>query len=375
MLLLLAISCGKDHIENTQVILENETISGQVFNIPEDYCCNAKVAIIKDISVDTLPTYDTLAIKEADDDGKYLFDNIIPEQENLFITLVEPKLQVRASDVTPDGDDQEDGPYKIGVYLHQNENDDGNNFEIIQSSNPCLATIQGSVYISTIGNLTPQPNQPINLYTNKDNAPDQLLSTTITDQNGDYKFEINQSELDAIIVLDTTATTVPIIDMQGYDTSTEANEVFLAAENQIHCLITDSCIIDNDNNFIINSPEQISSSISGYVRIDTNNDGIGDMPAPGKRVELYHRNADNVPMTPLVNGSNTDADGQFVFNNLEAGEYVLYYIGDGSGPPLVASYDQDQEAGEPNGPELIFIPVNILNVGDTDENNYFILSD
>ncbi len=128
---------------------------------------------------------------------------------------------------------------------------------------------------------------------------------------------------------------------------------------------------DDGNTFTI-SPKSSSNnpSITGKVWFDQDQDEVGETGLSNKRIELYHRNSDNVPMMPLVQSTYSDSDGVFEFKNLEKGQYVLYYIGNGD-HMVHSGYDVDQESGEPDRPEAFFIPVNVESETSSDSLNYF----
>jgi len=108
LLLCVVLGCNKDYQIEDPVLLDNETISGSVSYLDDIPCCkDITVSIVrKDIAVDST-ILEVLGTVEVDEDGDYLFDNILPGQENLYLTINESVHIHSAMDETPDGDEDE----------------------------------------------------------------------------------------------------------------------------------------------------------------------------------------------------------------------------------------------------------------------------
>ncbi len=373
-------ACGEDNITHSSKVLEKETISGTITFSVDTICC-LDVSVVKySYEGDSIESIEILSTVKTDSDGNYLFNNIIPEQENLFIQITSNTINVNnitASDSTPDGDDFEDGSIKgvIGVYLEIDEKDDGNDFNISTQQSCSTNIVKGKVVSDNGTDMTPIPHQPMAIYVRDENGyPADLLSSTITDMNGEYEFFLTPIVYDAVIVLDEEFSPIPeIISISAVDESPDGDPS-MGSEQNFLPVDLDSCEVDEDNNFyILPAISNSMVSISGFVLLDEDKNGVGEAPLSGKRIELYHRNSDNVPQTPQVGVTHSESDGTFAFKNIDPGEYVLYFIGNGN-HQLNNSFDKDQEPGEPSGPELIFIPVDIPEEGYVDSLNYYLMN-
>ena len=367
----LACACGQDEDIVTTSILENETISGTVLFEDGTLCCPGEEVLIIQFAIDDSLNIDTLSSTGVNEDGSYLFNNILPGTDDLYIQLAESRRLLSSKDDTPDGDLFEDhpDPNLIGVFLEENENDDGNNF--VKTLSRCeLSLISGNVY-GEVNDRVIRLSQPveIRLYDTDDNGDltDLIASTTTNDS---YRFEVDNN-VNAVLEIDDSNLATPPVAYRILDESPD-DDPLGATIIQLPAYV-DSCEVDSDNNFYLVFNPENPTRISGFALIDTNEDGQGDLAAAGQRIELYNRNSENVPMTPLVDAQNTAADGSFVFNDITPGEYVLYYIGDGS-YEAIEGFDEDQEAGEPNNNIPHFISVDIPNESSVDENNVFVLA-
>ena len=375
-LLSLIISCGKDQETASSQVLENESISGTVrYNTGNDCCPPLDVAIIKAVTNNPPDTIivDTLSITTVDKDGNYLFDNILPGLEDLYITLVDTRPIISATDDTPDGDEFENFPGQIwiGVFVEEDENDDGNNF-VIRQEECDKSTVAGGVY-SVVGQDTTSLSAQVtfNLYSTNANG-DILDLIDSRSSTGFYSFNVN-NEFQGVVEIDYTTGPTPLmpVAISAIDESPDNDP--LTGPSITHLPVElDSCEIDSDNNFYLFFNPQIPS-ISGYVLLDRNDDGVGDDPISDQRIELYMRSTTNVPMTPLINSTQSDENGEFNFHDLPVGEYILYFIGDGQ-YNVIKGYDEDQEAGEPDNNQANFISVDIIDENIADNNNIFLLS-
>ncbi|MFN8355009.1 MAG: SdrD B-like domain-containing protein [Spirosomataceae bacterium] len=70
-------------------------------------------------------------------------------------------------------------------------------------------------------------------------------------------------------------------------------------------------------------------SIGDYVWKDLNKNGLQDKGEPavsGVKVELYASNASGLPQGAALETTETDADGKYLFDSLETGDYVVKFI-------------------------------------------------
>lgn len=369
LFLFLAIGCGKDDEVTSSKLLTNETISGTVSYDNGDPCCTEiTVSIIKRAIIDTVN--DTLATVEIGPDGAYLFDNILPGQADLYITVNIDTHIVSATDETPDGDPIEGflGLW-IGVFLEEDENDDGNNF--VLGTSACESSlILGTVYSVIDQDTTELPEEIIiNLY-NTDANGNLLDLEDSRNTTGSFSFTVANG-FNGTLDIDFGSTSLMPFALSVKDESPDDDPTFGLEITHLP-VVLDSCETDADNNiylfFDVNQ-----TSISGTVLLDINEDGIGDEAIDNQRIELYERNSDNVPMMPLIDAINSDAAGKFEFYDIPEGEYVLYFIGNGQ-YNVVQSYDEDQESGEPNNDNPLFISVDIIDSEISDDNNLFLLN-
>ena len=298
------------------------------------------------------------------DDGTYGFEGIEPF-ENWWMQIITDIDSVSGFDETPDGDDGEqlvDAPIRIS--LTDGEHDDGNVFQLYQSNN-AKGSVLGQVSIDLNGDGIADEQKGginLNLYQTDETgslANGTLLTSTVTFENGTYSFNNLLPGNYAVQFADQDIFNV----ISSGDESPDADP--LSSSPRYIPTFIETNEIDDLNNFLI---EYRQLNISGQVLVDS----ISGIPAVNQRIELYLRSEDGVPMTPLINSINTDANGAFFFPWLEPNEYVLYFIGNGTYECL-SGEDTTPEAGEPLLEECFFIAVDIPTAETQDSGNLFIL--
>ena len=220
--------------------------------------------------------------------------------------------------------------------------------------------IYGSVTSDTDGdNLgdTPLQNVLIELL----NSGGVVVANTYTDVNGDYEFlnlvignyELRQTDLSGYQ------------SVSDQDESTGINDVD-GADGLVNNLIPVTLTIsenDLDNNFV----DAGLGAIAGYVNIDTNGDGVGDLPISGVLIELKDLTG------VVVDSKITDGNGFYVFLDVPAGQYTLEQT-DLPGYQDVADEDTSVGAFDPDGADGIIndiIPVTVA-PGEQDVDNNFV---
>jgi uncharacterized surface anchored protein len=127
-----------------------------------------------------------------------------------------------------------------------------------------------------------------------------VVQTTTTDANGNYTF--NNVPAGNYTVVETNKPGFSDVgDVDGGDPNVIA--VMLPPG-------TDS----TGNDFV---DERLPGVVSGSVLEDLDNDNVGDTPIPGVTVELKD------PAGNVVQTTTTDANGNYVFNNVPAGNYTV----------------------------------------------------
>ena len=119
---------------------------------------------------------------------------------------------------------------------------------------------------------------------------------------------------------------------------------------------------DRDNNFV----EVGLGAIAGYVRKDTDGDGLGDVPIPGVLIELKDLTG------TVISFTNTDGNGFYVFLDIPSGDYELVQT-DAPGYQDVSDQDTSVDATDPDGADGIVddkIPVTLA-PGEQDVDNDF----
>ena len=205
-----------------------------------------------------------------------------------------------------------------------------------------------------------------------------IVDRTDTNENGAYNFE-EVYEGDYEIVL-ANGDRFRIIAAGDYSSDGDPSDGFITEENRIE-VVLESGEIDSDNDFIV---RENRGRITGQVLIDTDNDGVGDIPVENNIVLLTFRGPEGAsvsnpdwPWNESV--STTDVNGVFSFGDdiPETGEFVIYNVGLAD-PDLicVSSEDLSPEPGEPQNqhPECIFIQCDLLTAESEDHDNVYILA-
>jgi len=186
-----------------------------------------------------------------------------------------------------------------------------------------------------------------------------LLIATTTNPNGNYIFtdlpagdyvvnEIQPTSFENVTEGDTTP-----------DTSDSTNAPDAPLDNQLSVTLTPG-EIDDGNDFV----EELLGSISGNVGEDIDNNDTADQPIPGVTINLFNSSGQ------LLATTTTDSNGDYIFPELPAGDYVVEEIQ----PPLYSDVSEGNPFPSPNPPTFVLdnlIPVT-LSPGEISTDNNFV---
>lgn len=397
IVLILFSSCGKDSVTTvtTPLTPTNQSVSGTAFydingnGLGEEPMIDAIVYLgdsillsTEDFKRDSILNPDILATT-IDMAGNYIFEGVNPrENQVLRICPIDAFSDLVGVDNNLDGDLNEALENElIQISIDVDETDDGNDF--VAYKLPILQLpplISGSVLEDTDGDLSgdlPISGRRLELYERAaDGLPvGQELGWVISDESGYFEFnDIPSGEYVIYLLVSTSGFVDCGVSMDqtpepGEPTNTQGC-------SYISVNLTNDITQDQDNVFVL-LPR--TPSISGNILEDIDQDLIGDLPAPGHRVELYERNAAGVPTSSTglpIAWDNSDENGYYSFSDIPEGEYVIYHIGTGDYPyDCVANIDQSPEPGEPTmHAGCQFISVNLTAAVSEDEDNVFVIS-
>jgi protocatechuate 3,4-dioxygenase beta subunit len=254
--------------------------------------------------------------------GYYLFDELEPGDYNVGFTL--PPNYVftgqdagadDASDSDVDPSTGQTGTYTLAA-LDSNMTADAG----IYFPTPTTASLGDKVWNDLDGDGIQDPNEPgfvgvtVTLYDSVGN----VVATTVTDASGNYQFD----DLDPGTY--SVGFTPPIGFVfspqgQGTDSTMDSNvDPFSGISGPV-------VLGPGENNPTIDAgltqQAPTSASLGNFVWNDVNNDGIQDPnEAPVAGVTVYLYAADG---TTILDSTVTDALGQYIFNDLTPGDYIL----------------------------------------------------
>jgi len=144
--------------------------------------------------------------------------------------------------------------------------------------------------------------------------------TGMTDANGNYLIDVPANDTYTVTVA-TPAGNVPTVgstDNNITDTTSENNTSHDGTGTSVTVGTVDNLTVD----FGFTPPK---GSWSGHVSKDTNDDDIGDENLSGVEIKLYTDENGNGIVDgndSLVGTTTTDANGTYIFTNLDAGDYI-----------------------------------------------------
>jgi hypothetical protein len=230
-------------------------------------------------------------------------------------------------------------------------------------------TISGSVLADDDNNNSgdsPISGVTLTLFSdpNADGDPSDgvLIATTVTNSLGAYTFA-DQPPGAYVVVQSQPVTHINVTDG---DTTVPADDT--ANASTLDNLIPVTIIggeTDSGNDFV----EELSSTISGFVRIDTDGNGSGDTPIAGVTLTLLDGSGnviDGDPVTPGIQPitAQTEGDGSYVFIGVPPGTYGVAQ----TVPPTFFALS-DADVGSPTTISNI-----IATAGGTAAGNDFVIS-
>ncbi|MBK9462530.1 MAG: carboxypeptidase regulatory-like domain-containing protein [Sphingobacteriales bacterium] len=274
---------------------------------------------------------DVIATTTTDDNGNYVFEGLPAGDYTVIVGQ------------GPDGTTPST-PSSITVTLAPGEDITTVDFGFTPVV-PELGSIGDFVWLDTNGDGVQDPGEtgiPSVIVTLYDSNGD-VLATTTTDQNGGYIFN------------DLPAGDYTVIVGSGPDDTTPSTPTSVSVtlgENEDY--------LDADFGF---TPIP-TGSIGDFVWNDTDGDGVqdpGETGIPGITVTLYDSNGDVIATTT------TDDNGNYVFDNLPAGDYTVV-VGsgpDGTNPSTPTSVDVTLTPGQDiTTVDFGFTPIPTGSIGD-----------
>lgn len=360
---------GDEPMANEIVLLGQEwSVNVAVFNIGyHDLTCAT-------INTDDYPIDPNLRITCTDENGNYVFEEVIEDNGGVIgIGLSSNEYNISGVDGTPDGDAMElDTGRDVYVQVIGDEVDDGNDFLVRIIPTKIRGVVTQDTTSDGHGDL-PVQGARFRLFHYDENT-DELVGAALDEvySDADGVYEFIEPEPGNYMVVGDVLTPIGLSIVRAMDTSVDPDggEIIFDHPNWIRVVLSPG-ETDDDNDFLY--AQFAVPNIRGRVLEDTNNDGLGDTPLQGHRVELYKRSDTGVPQGPIVADDFSNVGGYFSFHNVDPGEYVIYYIG--IGPyECVSNMDLSPEPGEPtNHPTCFFIQVDITSEGQLDDGNEFVV--
>ncbi len=197
-----------------------------------------------------------------------------------------------------------------GVYVSPNpatqtQLPDGEVEDYLVTVSPAQSSISGNVSEDTNNDNTgdtPLENVTVELLDSGGN----VIATTTTDASGNYTFT-NQPA---------GSYTIRQTNLAGYS---DVSDIDGGNLNQIAVTLT-AGVDSTGNDFIDEVTPPTLANISGNVSEDTNNDNTGDTPLENVTVQLLSNSGTVIATTT------TDVNGDYIFTNLEAGNYGVRQI-------------------------------------------------
>lgn len=254
----------------------------------------------------------------TDENGAYLFDNLVPGTYNLTLNLPGGYIFSPADQGNDESLDS-DGIEGIieNILISSGENDDTNDFGLITG-----ISIGDFVWNDLNANGIQDSNEPgianVEIILTGVNVNGLFVNlSTITDQNGRYGFSnvfVGTYTLSINILFGFSST----IRMAGSDRS------------------VDSDLPENSNNITININNNVSDfgydigligvgSIGDFVWEDLNCNGIAELNEPGISGVTINLQGTDLLGEAVQLSTSSNADGNYVFNNLKPGIYTLTF--------------------------------------------------
>jgi serine-aspartate repeat-containing protein C/D/E len=236
----------------------------------------------------------------TDASGNYLFTNLKPGTYSVqFDKATLPTGYVFTSkDAAADGVDSDADTATgktIQTVLDSGESDKTWDAGIVANPGSISGTVREDLDNNNSGD-TPIAGVTVQL---KDSTG-TVVQTTTTDANGNYTF--NNVPAGTYTVVET--------NKPGFS---DVGDVDGGDPNVIAVILTPGAT-STGNDFV---DERLPGVVSGTVLEDNDNDNVGDTPIPGVTVELKD------PAGNVVQTTTTDANGNYTFNNVPAGNYTV----------------------------------------------------
>jgi protocatechuate 3,4-dioxygenase beta subunit len=275
--------------------------------------------------------------------GNYLFDNLTPGDYTVgFTPPTNYTFTISSGTSEPDATNSDANPLTgrtTTVTLSAGENQRNIDAGLIFSQ-PATNSIGNRVWFDADGDGVQDANEAsvsgvtVTLY-----AADgvTVIATTVTDANGNYLFNNLPPNTNYIVGITPPAGMLLTSSTGTTDGNATTNSDFNPATFKTTAVNTGAAgnqITGIDAGLIMQPPAK--ASLGDKVWLDLNNDGLQDPDepgVPGVPVTLYAGDGVTVIATTV-----TDAFGNYIFNNLDAGAYV---VGFGTAPGYTRSTNQN----------------------------------
>ncbi|WP_214520231.1 SdrD B-like domain-containing protein [Staphylococcus pseudintermedius] len=244
--------------------------------------------------------------------GKYIFDNL---KNGIYQVDFETPAGFAASPSNQGNDSVDsDGPTNAQAVIS-----DGNNLTVdqgfYQTETP-THNVGDKVWEDLNKDGIQDQNEPgiANVKVTLKDADGNVVDTRTTDANGNYLFE-NVKEGDYTIEFETPEGYTPTVTGQG------------TADNDSNGTSTKVTVKDGDDltidsGFTQVTPEPPTHNVGDKVWDDLNKDGIQDDNEPGiSNVKVTLKDADG----NVVDTRTTDANGNYLFENVKEGDYTIEF--------------------------------------------------